>query len=1095
MPLPLPPRSTKSETKKSQSTKVRPSDHGQTEKSGDNYQGKKSPHSPHGALKKRSAFEDLTNASQSQCAQSKNEVNKECVKGVSRKINRNSFALGLARNNEMSMKRRQWSSVDSLTSWEDSQAMGFGAKAKERASSVRCKLEPSPASITTTTTTTMISDKEKPLIAVKSVISEAPMTEGSSFPKKPLVPREEFTTEETACMNELLSLKKCKNPGEVPISEKPLSLLKETDHGDASDVDLGKHKTEEAAVTKSAYQGKQSCQGEESVVQDISIQEDPVFMEPVTFRKKPKTEKSSPNKMNRATQEKMTSVKNSLELQKATYKEKSLIKEPLSFKRKPTTEKSLSQEPPIVEEMHTNQGKAPLLKKSGALQKSADTKEEAPLVSASFEEKNSTNESGLTKKQLSLKKKKCATQMMMPTCQELPHNIDKEKDSFFMEPASFRKTPSIKEAVLAKTSVSLKKEITQGKMFHLEKTASEEKSLCEKLLTFKKKPTTEEENLSVLKEKQPTLQEVPPLKKPLVLQESTTKEKSYIKDPLTLEKPPTKECIHLQGSFSLPVKFTSEDGSLFWKGLGLQKIDTKDDSLKKLLALQEKSTTEEESLCKKLLVLKDELSAEEATNREKQLSFKKKSTFQEEKKKEVLQEIIASGWGPRSKYPLTLQEKPSTEEGALPKESLALKVMPSIKQKTNLGETLGLQKEVSSEKTFKEPWTSQETATDEEEVILKESLALQEKPSSEKKAIFKVQDTSLNGTLTQQVENSPHVPSINLLPGTSKYNTTTMLSVDKLSTTTVSIVGKPSTASKSSGCESSSNKSSSSQGERSQMTPLEDIDMEDHNNPLFSSVYANDIFGYMRKREEKFILRKYMTRQTDINSDMRAILVDWLVEVQMTFEVSHETLYLAVKLVDHYLMAAICKKEKLQLLGSTAFLIAAKFEEATPPCLDDFLYICNDIYQRNEMLSMEMRILEVLNFDINIPTAYHFLRRYARCVHASMQTLTLSRFICEMTLQEYDYVQERASKLAAGCFLLALHMKNLGHWVPTLENYSGYKTSDLRLLVRHLNILLTWRSGTRLNTVRTKYSHQAFFEVTKVPPLEMLKLEEILNNG
>lgn len=46
-----------------------------------------------------------------------------------------------------------------------------------------------------------------------------------------------------------------------------------------------------------------------------------------------------------------------------------------------------------------------------------------------------------------------------------------------------------------------------------------------------------------------------------------------------------------------------------------------------------------------------------------------------------------------------------------------------------------------------------------------------------------------------------------------------------------------------------------------------------------------------------------------------------------------------------------------------------------------------------------------------------------------MKTLTLSRFICEMTLQEYDYIQERASKLAAGSFLLALYMKKLGHRV------------------------------------------------------------------
>ncbi|XP_070146107.1 G2/mitotic-specific cyclin-B3 isoform X6 [Ovis canadensis] len=245
-----------------------------------------------------------------------------------------------------------------------------------------------------------------------------------------------------------------------------------------------------------------------------------------------------------------------------------------------------------------------------------------------------------------------------------------------------------------------------------------------------------------------------------------------------------------------------------------------------------------------------------------------------------------------------------------------------------------------------------------------------------------------------------------------------------------------------------------------EMIPLGNTDI-DCSDPLFSSVYAKDIFSYMKKRE-------------------------------MTFEMSHETLYLAVKLVDHYLMKVICKKDKLQLLGSTAFMIAAKFEERCPPSVNDFLYICNDIYKRDEMLAMEASILKILKFDINIPIAYHFLRRYARCVYASMKTLTLSRFICELTLLEYDYVQERASKLAAASFFLALCMNKLGHWAPILEYYSGYRISDLHALVRQLNILLTFHSCNRLKTVCSKYSHEIFFEVAKIPPLDMLALEKIL---
>ncbi|XP_064283452.1 G2/mitotic-specific cyclin-B3 isoform X2 [Passer domesticus] len=276
---------------------------------------------------------------------------------------------------------------------------------------------------------------------------------------------------------------------------------------------------------------------------------------------------------------------------------------------------------------------------------------------------------------------------------------------------------------------------------------------------------------------------------------------------------------------------------------------------------------------------------------------------------------------------------------------------------------------------------------------------------------------------------------------------------------------------------------------------VEDIDKEQLGDPYANAEYAKEIFEYMREREEKFMLPDYMEKQTDISGDMRAILVDWMVEVQENFELNHETLYLAVKLVDHYLVEVVSMREKLQLIGSTAILIASKFEERCPPCVDDFLYICDDAYKREELIAMEMSILSTLKFDINIPIPYRFLRRFAKCARATMETLTLARFLCEMTLQEYDYARESPSKLAASCLLLALTMKNLGGWTPTLEYYSGYSAQDLHPLVKRLNFLLTYQPRDKLNAVRSKYSHRVFFEVAKVTPMDMLKLEETLTSS
>ena len=46
--------------------------------------------------------------------------------------------------------------------------------------------------------------------------------------------------------------------------------------------------------------------------------------------------------------------------------------------------------------------------------------------------------------------------------------------------------------------------------------------------------------------------------------------------------------------------------------------------------------------------------------------------------------------------------------------------------------------------------------------------------------------------------------------------------------------------------------------------------------------------------------------------------------------------------------------------------------------MDDFLYLCDDAYTHQEMLDMERDMLQVLDFDLNIPVAYRFLRRLAR---------------------------------------------------------------------------------------------------------------------
>ncbi|XP_043952945.1 G2/mitotic-specific cyclin-B3 [Gambusia affinis] len=271
-----------------------------------------------------------------------------------------------------------------------------------------------------------------------------------------------------------------------------------------------------------------------------------------------------------------------------------------------------------------------------------------------------------------------------------------------------------------------------------------------------------------------------------------------------------------------------------------------------------------------------------------------------------------------------------------------------------------------------------------------------------------------------------------------------------------------------------------------------DIDSDNSEDCYMCPEYAKDIFDYLKKREERFVLSNYMDKQPYLSPDMRAILIDWLVEVQENFELFHETLYLAVKLTDHYLSEVPIHRDMLQLVGSTALLIACKFEERCPPPVEDFLYICDDAYKRRELISIEANILKTLSFDINIPIPYRFLRRYARCVNVGMDTLTLARFFCEMSLMEIDFVLERGSRLASACLLMALVTKNLGGWCPILQFHSGYQVSDLKPVVRKLHSMLQAPSDDNLKTIRNKYSHKVFFEVASLPLVDVNVLEKAL---
>lgn len=111
------------------------------------------------------------------------------------------------------------------------------------------------------------------------------------------------------------------------------------------------------------------------------------------------------------------------------------------------------------------------------------------------------------------------------------------------------------------------------------------------------------------------------------------------------------------------------------------------------------------------------------------------------------------------------------------------------------------------------------------------------------------------------------------------------------------------------------------------------------------------------------------TLQPDITSVMRAILLDWMMEVWNEFTLKRETYYYAVNYVDRFL--SVCKdvkKEELQLIGVTAMFMAAKMEEVYSPRVADFAKSTDNGYGVKEIIIMEKHMLKELSWRTTPPT-------------------------------------------------------------------------------------------------------------------------------
>ncbi|XP_062227742.1 cyclin-A2-1-like [Phragmites australis] len=269
-----------------------------------------------------------------------------------------------------------------------------------------------------------------------------------------------------------------------------------------------------------------------------------------------------------------------------------------------------------------------------------------------------------------------------------------------------------------------------------------------------------------------------------------------------------------------------------------------------------------------------------------------------------------------------------------------------------------------------------------------------------------------------------------------------------------------------------------------------------NDNPQMCTSYVAEIYSNLMASE---LMRRpsanYMeTLQRDITKGMRAILIDWIVEVSEEYKLVPDTLYLTVYLIDRFLSRNYIERQRLQLLGITSMLVASKYEEICAPRVDEFCFITDNTYTKSEVLKMECQVLNDLGFRLSVPTTKTFLRRFLRAAQASRKapSLTLgflANYLAELTLIDYGFLKFLPSVVAASAVFLArwtLDPSDLP-WNYTLEHYTSYKSSDIQTCVCALRELQHNTSNCPLNAIREKYRQEKFECVGNLTSPELLQ--------
>ena len=171
-----------------------------------------------------------------------------------------------------------------------------------------------------------------------------------------------------------------------------------------------------------------------------------------------------------------------------------------------------------------------------------------------------------------------------------------------------------------------------------------------------------------------------------------------------------------------------------------------------------------------------------------------------------------------------------------------------------------------------------------------------------------------------------------------------------------------------------------------------------------------------------------MHNQTEINEQMRSILVDWIIDVHGKFGFTDETLYMTVLIIDRYSSIKKITRNEYQNLGISALMISCKHEEINVPKVEDFIYITDNAYNKEEVFTMEQNILNGLNYDLLYPSPIKFFEYLSLKFNFDKKQFFFGKYLMETFLLNLTWIKYSPSIIACAAAYIVMKFFKLKNY-------------------------------------------------------------------